>query len=66
LDIIFREQMKEEKSSLSKEENEWQPNWHEIYSEECEDYEEDHDSQINEESMSDFWAVDWGIGYDSK
>lgn len=25
---------------------------------------EDHDSQINEESMSDFWVVDWGIGYD--
>lgn len=49
LEIILRERMNEEKSSLSKEENEWNPNQHQIYSEEWEDSEENHDKQINKE-----------------
>ena len=53
----------EEKPSISKEENEWHPNQHQICSEEWDDCKEDHDSQINEESMNEFWVVDWGIAY---
>lgn len=65
-DIILREQVKEEESSISKEQNECHPNQHQIYNEEWGHSEEDHDSQINEESTSNFWVLDWGIGYDYK
>jgi len=58
--------MKEEKSSLFKEGNEWHSNQHQIYSEEFEDSKEDHDSHINGESTSDFGAFDWGIRYDCR
>jgi len=54
--------MKEENSSLSKQENECNPNQHQTYSEEWEDSKENHDIQINKEFTSDFWVVDWGIG----
>ena len=44
LEIILSERVEEEKSSLSKEENECHPNQHQMYSEESKDSEEDHDS----------------------
>lgn len=33
LEIILRKRMKEEKSSLSRKENEWHPSQHEVYNE---------------------------------